>query len=105
MFKLNELLFLFQIRGADILPTVRFYKQGYPISMYITEFIRKFAVFLSTSLKTDDSNNTIKDHQQCVSEIMSKADIDESLYKIGVNQVKFKCYYSLKIGFFKFIYY
>ncbi|VVC24577.1 Hypothetical protein CINCED_3A021796 [Cinara cedri] len=79
-----------QIRGADILPTVRFYKQGYPISIYITEFIRKFAVFLSTSLKTDDSNNTIKDHRQCVSEIMSKADIDESLYKIGVNQIFFR---------------
>lgn len=68
--------------------------------MYITEFIRKFAVFISTSLITDDSNNTIKDHQQRVSEIMSKADIDESLYKIGINQVKFNCYYRLIIGFF-----
>lgn len=65
--------------------------------MYITEFIRKFAVFLSTSLKTDDSNSTIKNHQQCVSEIMSKVDIDESLYKIGVNQVNFKCSYCLKV--------
>lgn len=78
------------MRGADILPTIRFYKQGFPVSMYITEFVRKFAVFLSTNLKTDDSNNTIKDHRLCVSEIMSKADLDESLYKIGVNQVRSK---------------
>lgn len=78
------------MRGSDILPTIRFYKQGYPVSMYIAEFIRKFAVFLPSNLKTDDSNNTIKDHRQCVSEIMSKADLDESLYKIGINQVRFK---------------
>jgi len=75
------------MRGADILPTIRFYKQGFPISMFIAEFIRKFAAFLPTHLKTDDSNNTIKDHRQCVSEIMSKADLDESLYKIGISQV------------------
>eukprot|EP00102_Acyrthosiphon_pisum_P008588 XP_003245431.2 PREDICTED: unconventional myosin-XVIIIa [Acyrthosiphon pisum] len=79
-----------QMRGADILPTIRFYKQGFPISMFIAEFIRKFAAFLPTNLKTDDSNNTIKDHRQCVSEIMSKADIDESLYKIGINQIFFR---------------
>jgi len=57
--------------------------------MYISEFIRKFSVFLPSNLKTDDSNNTIKDHRQCVSEIMGKADLDESLYKIGINQVSF----------------
>lgn len=78
------------MRGADILPTIRFYKQGFPVSMYVAEFVRKFAVFLSTNLKNDDSNNTIKDHRLCVSEIMSKADLDESLYKIGVNQVSSK---------------
>lgn len=78
------------MRGSDILPTIRFYKQGYPVSMFIAEFIRKFAVFLPSNLKTDDLNNTIKDHRQCVSEIMSKADLDESLYKIGINQVRFK---------------
>jgi len=60
--------------------------------MYISEFIRKFSVFLPSNLKTDDSNNTIKDHRQCVSEIMSKADLDESLYKIGINQVSFNLY-------------
>lgn len=78
------------MRGADILSTIRFYKQGYPISMYIAEFIRKFSVFLPINLKTDDANDTIKDHRQCVSEIMSKADLDESLYKIGINQVNLK---------------
>lgn len=57
--------------------------------MYISEFIRKFSVFLPTNLKTDDLNNTIKDHRHCVAEIMSKADLDESLYKIGINQVSF----------------
>jgi len=82
------------LRGADILSTIRFYKQGYPISMYITEFIRKFSAFLPTNLKTDYSNNTIKDHRQCVFEIMSKADLDESLYKIGINQVRFKIFYN-----------
>lgn len=85
------------MRGADVLPTIRFYKQGYPISMYIAEFIRKFTVFLPTNLKTDDSNNTIKDHRQCVSEIMSKADLDESLFKIGINQVNLKYSYCLNI--------
>lgn len=69
--------------------------------MYIAEFIRKFSIFLSTNLKTDDSNNTIKDHRQCVSEIMSKADFDDSLYKIGVNQVRCKCfYYSIMLIFY-----
>lgn len=57
--------------------------------MYIGEFIRKFAIFLPVNLKTDDINNTIKDHRHSVSEIMSQADLDESLYKIGVNQVRF----------------
>lgn len=83
------------MRGTDLLPTIRFYKQGYPISMYIAEFVRKFAVFLPTNLKTDDSNNTIKDNRNCVSEIMSKADLDESLYKIGVNQVNFNGFYFI----------
>lgn len=64
--------------------------------MYIGEFIRKFAVFLPNNLKADDTNNTIKDHRQCVSEIMSKADLDESLYKIGVNQVNLKCSFLFK---------
>lgn len=65
--------------------------------MYIAEFIRKFSLFLPTNLKTDDSNNTIKDHRLCISEIMSKADLDESLYKIGINQVRFRYSYYLKI--------
>lgn len=56
--------------------------------MYIGEFIHKFAIFLPINLKADDTNNTIKDHRQCVSEIMSQADLDESLYKIGINQVR-----------------
>ncbi|XP_050434820.1 unconventional myosin-XVIIIa-like isoform X2 [Adelges cooleyi] len=79
-----------QMRGADILPTIRFYKQGYPISMFIVEFVRKFAVFLPNSLKTDDVNGTLKDHRQSVTEIMSKADLDESLYKVGLNQIFFR---------------
>lgn len=65
--------------------------------MYITEFIRKFSLFQSTNLKTDDSNNTMKDNRFCVSEIMSKADLDETLYKIGINQVSLKYSYCLKI--------
>lgn len=68
--------------------------------MYIAEFIRKFSIFLSTNLKTDDSNNTIKDHRQCVSEIMNKADLDDSLYKIGVNQVSFKYYYFILLNLY-----
>lgn len=60
--------------------------------MHIAEFIRKFSVFLPTNLKTNDSNNTIKDHRQCVSEIMGKADLDETLYKIGISQVNFILY-------------
>lgn len=66
--------------------------------MHISEFIRKFAVFLPTNLKTIDSNNTIKDHRQCVSEIMSKADFDDSLYKIGVHQVNFILYIYLSLN-------
>ncbi|XP_050544906.1 unconventional myosin-XVIIIa-like isoform X2 [Daktulosphaira vitifoliae] len=79
-----------QMRGMDILPTIRFFKQGYPISMFIVEFIRKFALFLPNNFKNEDINSTIKDYRQCVTEIMSKADLDESLYKIGVNQIFFR---------------
>jgi len=68
--------------------------------MYISEFIRKFSVFLPKDFKTD-SNSTIRDHRQCVSEIMGKADLDESLYKIGINQVNFILFYIQKILIFK----
>lgn len=71
--------------------------------MHIAEFIRKFAVFLPTNLKTNDSNNTIKDHRQCVSEIMGKADLDESLYKIGINQVNFILCTYLSFNYSKYV--
>lgn len=39
----------------------------------------------------------MKDHRLCVSEIMSKADLDETLYKIGINQVSLKILIVFKI--------
>lgn len=72
-----------QIRGAQVLDAAKIYKQGYPFSMTLEEFIRRFSLLIGDSNQT----NTISGQKAIIENITGSVDLDASLYRIGSSKV------------------
>ncbi|XP_065201687.1 unconventional myosin-XVIIIa isoform X3 [Planococcus citri] len=84
---INVPLMRSQLRGSEILPVVRLNKQGYPKSMSLAEFKRRFML-----LSSNDSAAlaATSDDQTVAKNILLDADVDESSYRIGLSEVFFR---------------
>lgn len=69
-----------QLRGSHVLEAARLHRLGFPQTVPLTEFVRRFG------LLGDASSNTFG-----VEEILASNEIDPSTYRIGVSQVLFRC--------------
>lgn len=78
-------VYFFQLRGSEILPVVRFNKEGFPKSMSLSEFKRRFSLLAKTDVCAENT-----DDQLIVKNILLDTDIDESLYRIGLSEVSTK---------------
>lgn len=68
------------MRGSHILEAARLHRLGFPESVPLTEFIRRFGLL---------GDITTKDHT--VEEILTLNEIDPSTYRMGLSQVLFRC--------------
>ncbi|XP_018902234.2 unconventional myosin-XVIIIa isoform X2 [Bemisia tabaci] len=87
---INVPLLRSQIRGAEVLPAVRLYKQGFPECMQLTEFIRRFGLLASSSNSTEASTPTPTDTKTSIEEILFGIDLDASSYRVGLSQIFFR---------------
>lgn len=79
-------LFIVQLRGSEVLPVVRLNKQGFPKSMSLAEFKRRFMLLSSAD---GAAMSATGDDQSTVKNILLDADVDESSYRIGLSEVSF----------------
>lgn len=68
------------MRGSHILEAARLHRLGFPESVPLTEFIRRFGLLGDTSSK-----------DLTVEQILTSNEIDSSAYRIGLSQVLFRC--------------
>ncbi|KAF6019499.1 hypothetical protein EB796_022191 [Bugula neritina] len=73
-----------QIRGMQLLPAVRFHRQGYPEHLTFNEFIRRYSLLCG-----EDASYSVPlvDQKAVVEEVLATAGVDKSQYRIGLSQV------------------
>ena len=80
-----------QLRGSEILPAIRLYRQGYPDYLPLVEFVRRFNVLvppdsLPASLLVGlNSNASIK---QAAEILLLHIDLERTSYRLGLSQVR-----------------
>lgn len=72
--------FFLQLRGSHILEAARLHRLGFPETVPLTEFVRRFG------LLSDASSKNVS-----VEEILTSNEIDSSTYRIGMSLVLFRC--------------
>ncbi|KAK7595346.1 hypothetical protein V9T40_013171 [Parthenolecanium corni] len=82
---INVPLLRSQLRGSEILPVVRLNKQGFPTSMSLTEFRRRFSL-----LSRNDSLPESINDKTAAENILMDTEVDHSLYRIGFSEVFFR---------------
>ncbi|KAK3595793.1 hypothetical protein CHS0354_025430 [Potamilus streckersoni] len=75
-----------QLRGSEILESVRIHRQGFPEYLSFAEFRQKFEKLISPSSKPGQD----VDEKQAVMQIVENLDLDRVNYRIGLSQVFFK---------------
>ena len=79
------------MRGSELLPAIRLYRQGYPDYLPLGEFVRRFNVLvppdaLPTSLLTG-LNNSTSNEKQAAEILLLHIDLERSSYRLGLSQV------------------
>ena len=92
----NDILIVFllgggQLRGSELLPAIRLYRQGYPDYMPLGEFVRRFNVLvapdaLPASLLTGLNSSTASE-KQAAEILLLHIDMERSSYRLGLSQV------------------
>lgn len=72
----NFRIFFFQLRGSQILEAARLHRLGFPESVPLAEFVRRFGLLAEIPSK-----------DLTVEQILSHNEIDPSTYRIGPSQV------------------
>jgi myosin-18 len=67
-----------QIRGSQILEAARLHRMGFPETVPLNEFVRRFGLLNDSTIPKE--NNTVES-------ILSFNEIDASTYRIGPSQV------------------
>ncbi|XP_074037222.1 myosin heavy chain-like isoform X2 [Leptinotarsa decemlineata] len=83
---INVPLLRSQIRGGQVLDSVRLYKQGYPNFLPLGEFRRKFHF-----LTGDHSvSSPVLDERKAVEDMLLALDLELSSYRVGLSQIFFR---------------
>ncbi|KAJ8917234.1 hypothetical protein NQ315_002251 [Exocentrus adspersus] len=83
---MNVPLLRSQIRGGQILETVRLHKQGFPNFLPLAEFRRRFHL-LAGDLKV---TSPVLDERKAVEDMLLALDLDLSSYRVGLSQIFFR---------------
>ncbi|XP_057663669.1 unconventional myosin-XVIIIa isoform X1 [Diorhabda carinulata] len=83
---INVPLLRSQIRGGQILDSVRLYKQGFPTFLPLAEFRRKFHL-LTADCK---ASAPVLDERKAVEDMLLALDLELSSYRIGLSQIFFR---------------
>ncbi|XP_060534263.1 unconventional myosin-XVIIIa isoform X1 [Cylas formicarius] len=83
---INVPLLRSQIRGAQILDSVRLYKQGFPSFMPLAEFRRKFGILAGETKAT----TSVLDERRAVEDMVLAMDLEMSSYRVGLSQIFFR---------------
>lgn len=74
---------LFQIRGSQLLDSVRLYKQGFPVFMPLSEFRRRFRLLAGDF----NISSPVLDERKAVEDMLMAMDLELSSYRVGLSQV------------------
>ncbi|KAF7266682.1 hypothetical protein GWI33_020014 [Rhynchophorus ferrugineus] len=80
---LNIPLLRSQIRGAQILDSVRLYKQGFPNFLQLGEFRRKFGILAGET----KASSPVLDERKAVEDMLMVLDLELSSYRVGLSQI------------------
>ncbi|KAH1011095.1 hypothetical protein HUJ04_000531 [Dendroctonus ponderosae] len=80
---LNIPLLRSQIRGGQILDSVRLYKQGYPTILPLGEFRRKFSILAGENKISSPE----LDERKAVEDMLLAIDLELSSYRVGLSQL------------------
>ncbi|XP_076254274.1 myosin heavy chain-like isoform X2 [Rhynchophorus ferrugineus] len=83
---LNIPLLRSQIRGAQILDSVRLYKQGFPNFLQLGEFRRKFGILAGET----KASSPVLDERKAVEDMLMVLDLELSSYRVGLSQIFFR---------------
>ncbi|XP_019760217.2 unconventional myosin-XVIIIa isoform X2 [Dendroctonus ponderosae] len=83
---LNIPLLRSQIRGGQILDSVRLYKQGYPTILPLGEFRRKFSILAGENKISSPE----LDERKAVEDMLLAIDLELSSYRVGLSQIFFR---------------
>ncbi|GFT10911.1 unconventional myosin-XVIIIa [Nephila pilipes] len=84
---LNIPLLRSQIRGFQVLDTVRVYKQGFPDNLMYSEFRRRFEILAPIEHRVA---SPVYDERQAVEHLLEHVDIDKATYRLGLSQIFFR---------------
>ncbi|GFY57295.1 unconventional myosin-XVIIIa [Trichonephila inaurata madagascariensis] len=84
---LNIPLLRSQIRGFQVLDTVRVYKQGFPDNLMYSEFRRRFEILAPIEHRVA---SPVYDERQAVEHLLEHIDIDKATYRLGLSQIFFR---------------
>ena len=86
------MIFLLQLRGAQILDAVRLHKNGFPESLTYGEFWRRYRI-LSDELNPHKKEPGHQEMKSAVEELLAEMDLDKSAFRLGNTQVGFFFYF------------
>lgn len=81
------------MRGSELLPAIRLYRQGYPDYMPLGEFVRRFNVLVPPDALPASMlaglNNSTANEKQAADILLLHIDMERSSYRLGLSQVNF----------------
>ncbi|XP_022249031.1 unconventional myosin-XVIIIa-like [Limulus polyphemus] len=83
-FLLNVPLLRSQLRGAQIIDSVRVHKQGFPEHLMYGEFRRRVELLVPPE---QQPGRLISDEKQAVEQLIEYLDFDKSSYRLGLSQI------------------
>ncbi|GIZ03544.1 unconventional myosin-XVIIIa [Caerostris extrusa] len=84
---LNIPLLRSQVRGFQVLDTVRVHKQGFPENLMYSEFRRRFEILAAIEHRVA---SPVYDERQAVEHLLEHIDIDKATYRLGLSQIFFR---------------
>lgn len=73
-----KIFFDFQVRGSQVLEAARLHRLGFPESVPLNEFVRRFGLLNDTTMPKESVS---------VESILSANEIDSSTFRVGPSQV------------------
>ncbi|XP_071038996.1 unconventional myosin-XVIIIa isoform X1 [Parasteatoda tepidariorum] len=81
---LNIPLLRSQIRGFQVLDTVRVHKQGFPENLMYSEFRRRFEILAPAEHRV---TSPVYDERKAAETLLESIDLEKSTYRLGLSQI------------------